>query len=249
MENIIKIFKSIDELSHFFALKLIARIRETPAGHFFSLVLSGGSTPRKVFEYLALNFRDHIAWQKILVFWGDERCVVPESDESNYKMAKESLLDQIPIPADNIFRIKGETDPHFESDRYAEVVRQHVPSYHNIPQFDFMLLGLGDDGHTASIFPANIHLFSNDKLYVVSENPFTKQKRISVTGKIINQAKTVVFLVTGESKAEIIYSVIEKKAGWDKLPASLVRPENGELLWLLDKEAALRLNITRDTSH
>jgi 6-phosphogluconolactonase len=241
MENAIRIFKSIDELSQFFARKLAARIQETPAGYFFSMALSGGSTPRLVFAYLASNFRDHIDWQKILVFWGDERCVAPESDESNFRMAKESLLDHVPIPANNIFRIRGEADPSVESDRYAEAVLQYVPSHHNIPRFDFIMLGLGEDGHTASIFPGNTHLFSSDKLFEVAENPHTKQKRITATGKLINQAKYIVFLVTGESKAEMVARVIERKDRWEKLPASMVHPENGELLWLLDNQAASKL--------
>lgn len=241
MENAIKIFESIDELSQFFARKLAAHIRETPAGNFFSMALSGGSTPRLVFAYLALNFRDQIDWQKIRVFWGDERCVAPESDESNFRMAKESLLDHVPIPTNNIFRIRGQASPSDESDRYAEATRQNVPSYHNIPRFDFMMLGLGEDGHTASIFPGNMHLFSSDKLFEVAENPYTKQKRITATGKLINQARHIVFLVTGDSKAEIVARVIERKDACEKIPASMVHPENGELFWLLDDRAASKL--------
>ena len=241
MGSSIKICKSIDELSQFFALKLVALIREIPANAFFSLALSGGSTPRQVFSYLASNFRDQIDWQKIQVFWGDERCVAPESDESNFRMAKDSLLDYVPIPANNIFRIRGEANPSVEAGRYGEIVRQLVPSLQNVPQFDFIMLGLGEDGHTASIFPGDLHLFSSDRLFVVAVNSQTKQKRITATGKIINQAKSVVFLVTGEAKAEMVARIIERKDGWEKLPASLVHPENGEILWLLDERAAAKL--------
>lgn len=243
MEQSYRIFNSIDELSQFFAEKLASLVKEIPPGRFFSIALSGGSTPRLVFKYMASNFRDRIDWQKVLVFWGDERCVAPESDESNFRMAKESLLEHVPIPANNIFRIKGEADPNVEADRYAEAVRQHVPSTLNIPQFDFIMLGLGEDGHTASMFPGNLHLFSSDKLFEVTENPNTKQKRITATGKMINQARHVVFLVTGESKAEMVSCIIERKDDWQKLPASKIHPENGELLWLLDDRAAMKLNV------
>jgi 6-phosphogluconolactonase len=238
----IKIFKSVDELSHFFAQKIADDLQQIPPGNYYSIAFSGGSTPRKVFEYIALNFKDRIDWQKVRIFWSDERCVDPESKESNYRMAKESLLDMVPIPAKNIFRIHGEADPTSEAERYSEVIRKNVPLFGTIPQFDLMMLGLGDDGHTVSIFPGNLHLFDSTKLCEVAVNPYSKQKRISITGRIINAAKTVVFLVTGEAKAEMVDRIIEKKDGWEKLPASMVNPINGNLLWLLDRQAASKLN-------
>jgi 6-phosphogluconolactonase len=241
MEKLIRIFKSIDELSQFFAEKLAISVNETPAGSFFSIVLSGGSTPRLVFNYLAANFRDSIDWQKVQVFWGDERCVPPESDESNFRMAKESLLEHVPIPAKNIFRIRGEADPFVEADRYSELVRQQLPSVDKIPRFDFLMLGLGEDGHTASIFPGSLDLFSSDLLFEATQNPYSKQKRITATGKVINHSKTVIFLVTGESKAEMVARIIERKEGWEQLPASMVHPENGELIWLMNDKAAIYL--------
>ncbi len=241
MGKIIHVFSDMEELSLFFARKFADSIRETPDEQYFSLALSGGSTPRKVFEYMALHFREKLDWRKVLIFWSDERCVPPGSDESNYKMAKESLLDHISIPSGNIFRIQGEADPVVESSRYAEVIRRHVGAHHNIPRFDFLMLGLGDDGHTVSLFPDNLQLFGSDKLCEVSEQPVSKQKRITLTGQIINQAANVVFVVCGASKADMVARVIEKKEGWELLPASLVSPGEGELLWLLDKGAAGRL--------
>lgn len=245
MNNSIRIFKNIDELSLFFAHKLFAKTQATTSGKRISLVLSGGSTPRRVFDYLALNFKDKIDWQKVLIFWGDERCVAPENEESNFRMAKESLLDLIPIPDKNIFRIKGEMDPYTESLLYADKVRENIPAKNNIPQFDFLMLGLGDDGHTVSIFPGNLHLFNSDKLFDVAENPYSKQKRITATGKIINNSATIIFLVTGESKAEMVARIIEKKEGWEELPAAKVHPTNGELIWLLDEKAAMKLKIDK----
>jgi 6-phosphogluconolactonase len=238
MQKEIRIFSSIQELAQFFAEKLAFSVNGTPAGSFFSIMLSGGSTPRLVFNYLATNFRNRIDWQKVKVFWGDERCVPPGSDESNFRMAKDSLLDHVSIQENNIFRIKGEADPTTEAKRYEEVIRQNTPLIQNIPRFDFIMLGLGEDGHTASIFPDNLHLFNSDKLFEVTEHPLTKQKRITATGKIINNSRTVIFLVTGESKAEMVARIIKRKELWENLPASLVNAENGELLWLLDEKAA-----------
>ncbi|MDX2443132.1 MAG: 6-phosphogluconolactonase [Bacteroidales bacterium] len=241
MEKSINIFKNIDELSGFFAQHLKTKVKAIPEGQFFSIALSGGSTPRAVFQYLALNYKTQIPWKKILVFWGDERCVPPESEESNYRMANESLLDQVPIPGSNIFRIMGEARPSNELERYAKLVRQHITLVNGIPQFNFIMLGLGNDGHTASIFPGNLDFFNSEKLFEVAEHPQTKQKRITATGKLINQALNVAFLVTGESKAEMVNIILGHKEDWQKLPASLVHPKDGELIWLLDDKAAFML--------
>lgn len=243
MDKIVKIFKGVEELSHFFAQKIADDIQQKSSGNYYSIALSGGSTPRKVFEYMALNFKDQINWRKAQIFWSDERCVGPENEESNFRMAKECLLDRVPVPAINVFRILGEAVPSEEAERYSESIRQQLFNQNNIPQFDLMMLGLGDDGHTVSIFPGNLHLFESDRLCEVAVNPYTKQKRITVTGQIINQAKTVIFLVTGEPKAEMVARIIEKKEGWDKFPASMVNPVKGNLFWLLDEQAANKLSV------
>jgi len=244
MNKTVSIFKSISELSDFFAFQLIQRIKEIPADGYCSVALSGGSTPRQLFSHLASNFRESIDWKRILIFWEDERCVPPDSDESNYRMAKESLLENVPIPAENIFRIQGEADPAAEAKRYGEIIRKHVPSVNNIPEFDFMMLGLGEDGHTASIFPGNLHLFSSDLLCEVAMHPVSKQKRVTATGMLINSSYNIIFLVTGKSKAEMVSNVIEHKNGWEKLPASHVQPINGKLYWLLDENAAVNLYLS-----
>jgi len=238
MKKKIKIFNTVDQLSQYFAKKLIKGLRKTPEGAYFSIALSGGSTPRAIFQYLALHFKDIGGWEKLLVFWGDERCVPPDSDDSNFKMASESLLNQVPIPKDNIFRIKGEDNPLDEARRYSDMIHKKVPSKKGSPLFDLVMLGLGTDGHTASIFPGSQHLFESDQLCKVAQHPESLQTRITVTGKVINQARTVAFLVTGEAKAAMVSTLLERKDGWEKFPASQVRPENGKLLWLLDEAAA-----------
>ncbi len=241
MEQSIRIYNNIKELADAFAGILIADINNLPEEEYFFMALSGGSTPGRIFQHLATDFNEKINWQKIKLFWGDERCVGPENEDSNYKMAKKNLLDSVPIPSTNIFRIKGEADPETEALNYEAVVKQTLPSRSNTPQFNIIMLGLGDDGHTASIFPENIELFISDRLFLKSVNPYNKQIRISATGKLINYAKKVIFLVTGESKAEKIAQITHRKPGWEKLPASLVQPVNGDLIWLLDIAAAKKL--------
>ena len=238
MTTTIKIFETVEELAQYFVSLLILRIGETPNNRDFSWMLSGGNTPKVIFNKIASTSGNTINWNRVLVFWGDERCVGPDNLDSNYKMARENLLDHVPIPCSNIFRIRGEAPPEFESDRYAEQFRQHVKTFEGSPQTDFLMLGVGEDGHTASIFPANLHLFGSNKLFELSEHPETKQNRITATGKIINHATTVVIIATGEGKALKVAQILNHSTGCDTLPAALVHPENGEVVWLLDRKAA-----------
>lgn len=244
MKESVRVFSTIEKLSLYFAKTLSEYVSKTPKDRFFSLALSGGSTPKVVFEFIALKFNSNIDWCKVLIFWGDERCVSPENDESNYKMANDNLLKHIPIPDENIFRIKGENDPLNEAKQYSEIVSKHIPYVNTNPQFDLFMLGLGEDGHTTSIFPYNIHLFNSKNLFEVSEHPVTKQKRITATGMIINNSKVVSFLVTGKNKSEKVCQIIENRNEWKFYPASRVDPKNGMLIWLLDNFAAERLDPT-----
>lgn len=239
----IQISKSIEELSEAFAQILIGKVNDSH--DHFHIALSGGSTPKNIFEYLAAHHQNTINWNKVKFYWGDERCVPPTDIESNYKMAYDSLLSKLQITASNILRINGENDPALEAKRYSEIVKKLLSPKNNIPKFDIVMLGLGEDGHTASIFPGNIELFNSENLFEVSQHPETKEKRITVTGRIINNAKQVFFLVTGENKSDRTVQIIEKKNGWQYLPASLVQPMDGELIWLLDYLAAQKLNNSK----
>lgn len=241
MKPTIKIFNNMDKLSLYFGELLKQQIDELSEGETFSMALSGGSTPKAVFSYLAEHFKKEISWEKVQLFWGDERCVPPGDKESNYRMAKESLLDQVPIPESNIFRIKGENDPHEEALDYKKVVEQNVSMVEVMPVFDLFMLGMGDDGHTASVFPDHPELFRSDKLFEVALHPETGQQRITATGKLINHARMIVFLVTGESKATVLANILNKTGDWVRFPASMVHPHNGKLYWLLDKGAASKL--------
>jgi 6-phosphogluconolactonase len=242
MHKTVEIFKNTDELSDFFGHFILTGMQNMPEGQLYSLALSGGSTPKAVFAYLAANFKDQISWGKLCIFWSDERCVPPDSAESNYRMAKESLLDHVPIPTTQIFRMMGENDPAAEAERYEKVLQENIPGTGRMPAFDLLMLGLGDDGHTASIFPGNLAPFQSTKSVEVARHPQTKQQRITLTGTLINQAHTVAFLATGAGKAEKVVTVVEHQTGWEALPAAHVHPVDGNLLWLLDETAGQHLS-------
>jgi len=202
------------------------------------IALSGGSTPKIVFEELASRNIPKETWRKINLYWGDERCVPPDDDDSNYKMTVTHLLSKIAIPEENIHRIKGENSPEDEAGRYAEVLKTYLPNINNTPRFDLVILGMGDDGHTASIFPHEIELWHSERLCEVANHPETGQKRITITGELINNATTAAFLVTGISKAEKAAEIIDSNGNFRDYPASLVAPNSGNLLWFLDEAAA-----------
>jgi 6-phosphogluconolactonase len=234
----IKIFPTVEKLARSIAELLQQNADKTDDNDFYSIALSGGSTPNKIFRYLSENFKDKINWAKIKIFFGDERCVPPDNEDSNYRMAIESLLKNISIPKENIFRIKGENIPVKEAARYAEVLKNNLPLLNGIPQFDLILLGLGEDGHTASIFPNQVNLFYSVRLCEAAVHPQTKHKRITLTGKIINNSKHVLFLVTGKNKASVLSKIFDVNNSRSEYPASLVNPKNGKLTWFLDIEAS-----------
>lgn len=235
----IQISESVEKLSEQFAQLLIDKINKSKNN--FNIALSGGTTPKNIFEYLAAHHQNTIGWHKVKFFWGDERCVPPTDSESNYKMAYESLLSRLQIPASNIFRIRGENDPQYEATEYSEIVKKQLPQINKIPKFDLIMLGLGEDGHTASIFPNQKNLLDSDKIYATAVHPETGQKRITLTGKVINNASTIVFIVTGKNKAQVVDEIINQKDNYKNYPASFIQPHNGELYWLLDKSAASQI--------
>ncbi|MCK9280588.1 MAG: 6-phosphogluconolactonase [Melioribacteraceae bacterium] len=234
----IKVFNSGKLLADFFANEILNKLESIDEKEYLSIAFSGGSTPKKVFEYISKNYSDKIAWEKVRIFWSDERCVPPDNEESNYKMAYDSLLKNISIPEENIFRIFGETDPLLEVIRYKIVLKGNIPLINKIPSFDMMMLGLGDDGHTASIFPNNISLFSSEEICINTQHPETGQERITLTGKLINNSKNVYFFVTGKGKAKIVKEILSEDNSNKNYPASLVEPVDSNLYWLLDKGAA-----------
>lgn len=202
------------------------------------IALPGGSTPHKFFQYLSGPISDEINWNVIHFYWGDERCVPPDHPDSNYGMTNKALLNKIDIPKYNIHRIYGESEPEKEVLRYSEEIRANVPSNNqNLPQFDWIILGLGTDGHTASLFP-HISLSSTTKqICTIATQPQSGQKRISLTLSILNNAKHISFLVTGKSKAQVVASILNEDPERYKYPAANVAPSRGILEWYLDQEA------------
>ena len=208
------------------------------------IALSGGSTPKEVFKELAEHFKNKVDWSKVQFYWGDERCVPPDDEESNYKMANEYLFSKIEFPLANIQRIKGENEPAEEATRYSDLLEKNLPKFNMQPQFDLVILGVGDDGHTASIFPNQINLWNSKAYCEVAEHPETGQKRVTLTGNIINNAKEVAFLVTGANKAKKVLEIIEKEGNYNTYPASLVEPRSGGLNWFLDADAAKFIELS-----
>lgn len=211
---------------------LIANRKEVHIG------LSGGSTPKIVFDELATSFQEDIDWSHVHLYWGDERCVEPTDEQSNYRMTVEHLISKINIPETNIHRMKGENDPGYEARRYGAILDEMLPKANGLPHFDLVILGMGDDGHTASIFPHEIDLWHSDNVCEVAVHPDSGQQRITITGGVINNADTVVFLVTGANKAEKFNEIQNQKGNYKSYPAHLVNPASGRLLWFLDEAAA-----------
>ncbi|MCW3806569.1 6-phosphogluconolactonase [Plebeiibacterium marinum] len=230
----LKIFDTKQKLAGYFGDILLSRLS---TNNKFTIALSGGSTPKAIFDVLVSQYKDKIDWNKIHLFWGDERCVGPDDAESNYKMTYDHLISKVPIPQTNIHRIKGENEIDAEAKAYEQHLKHTLPIVNGIPQFDMVLLGMGSDGHTASIFPHQINLWDSADLCVPAWHPESGQRRISFTGKTINNAKEIFFLITGKDKAEKLNEIINKKAGYKNYPASLVDSP----VFLIDKDAGALL--------
>jgi 6-phosphogluconolactonase len=238
MESEIRIFPTPFELAEAFAGEFVSLARAAEKeGKVFTVALSGGNTPGLFFSVLADHFSNAVNWNMIHLFWGDERCVPADHSESNYGTVRHILLEKIDIPGSGIHRIRGENSPLKEALRYSEEIKDHTLLRNGLPVFDIVLLGLGEDGHTASIFQGANSSFGSENICEVAAHPFTGQKRITITGSVINNALNVVFLVTGRNKASVVEKIIRKRKTADKYPAYHVKPVNGRLAWYLDREA------------
>jgi len=210
----------------------------------FSVALSGGSTPKSLYEFLAQDASaDDLPWDKIHFFWGDERAVPPDHPDSNFLQASSTLLEPRLIPAENIHRIMGELDPKTAAAFYQEEILAWFKD--TPPRFDLVLLGMGTDGHTASLFPGSQALQDSQQNQWVTANqiPQLSSWRITFTAKLINAAEQVVFLVTGQPKAETLFKVLEGPNLPNKYPSQLINPHNGSLIWILDQAAASMLTL------
>lgn len=210
----------------------------------FTVALSGGSTPRALYELLAGDeFRSLVPWSNAHLFWGDERWVPPDHAESNYRMARQALLDRSPIPAGNVHRMPTEhEDPAGAAAEYARTLKAffRVPAG-ELPRFDLILLGMGEDGHTASLFPGTAALGESQRWVMANYVEKLGTYRLTLTVPVINQAANVVFLVSGNSKAAVIRDVLEGEYQPHRLPSQLIRPFAGRLRFILDRAAAKEL--------
>lgn len=218
--------------------KEIIKLTQQSAQRRFNIALSGGNTPKKLFNYLSEKYANAIQWERIHFWWGDERCVYPDDEQSNFKMANDLLFSKISIPKENIHRIRGENDPEEEALRYENEINDSLNHRGEIPVFDLVILGLGEDGHTASIFPGNLDIFGKDRVCIATKNPHTGQNRITLTGKVINNANRITFMVIGKEKSKRIAEIMNNDDAAKELPAYYIEPKNGSLIWYLDEDAS-----------
>jgi 6-phosphogluconolactonase len=236
--------RDLEELSRKAAAEFVRQSNErsAAAGHFV-VALSGGSTPRALYSLLAsAEFQSQVPWDRVHFFWGDERCVPPDHPDSNYRMAFETLLSKAPVLEENVHRIEAELVPEAAAARYEKTIREFFSLVDSAwPAFDLVFLGLGDDGHTASLFPGSEALEEARRLAVAVYVEKLKAHRVTLTPPVLNHAANIFFLVAGESKAAILTDVLEEKRGSESLPARRIDPQGGRLVWFVDRAAAARL--------
>ncbi|MBN1159602.1 MAG: 6-phosphogluconolactonase [Bacteroidales bacterium] len=216
--------------------------KKSKSGPTITLALSGGNTPGMFFRQLASwneeNKTSRIDWSRIHFFWADERCVPPMHPESNFGMAHSSLLSSIELKPEQIHRIRGENNPASEVERYSDEIMDILPVMNGLPVFDQIFLGLGEDGHTASIFPGRPDLLQSGNICELVRHPVTGQHRISLTMKTINNARRIIFVVTGRAKSNVIAEIADHSSTSEQYPAYWVRPVHGTVEWYLDQQAA-----------
>jgi 6-phosphogluconolactonase len=212
----------------------------------FTIALSGGSTPKNLFNLLATNARTVFPWDRTYFFWSDERHVPPTDPESNYRMAEEIMLSKIPVNAGNVFRIAAENpDAAAVAEAYEQTLRKFFQLQPGqVPVFDLILLGMGPDGHTASLFPNTAGLQEKTRLVIANWVDKLKANRLTMTLPVLNSAREVAFLASGTDKAQVLRTVLEEDAPPEQYPAKLVRP-TGRLIWFVDRAAASQLTNTK----
>jgi 6-phosphogluconolactonase len=202
------------------------------------VAISGGSTPRRLYELLGVApYRDQVDWQKVHFFWVDERCVPKEDEASNFKIAFDRLLSKVPIPNENIHRIKSEEDPEKAARDYEGDMKKFFGAS-GLPVFDLVLLGMGEDGHTASLFPGSKSLQERARLAVPVYLGGSYGNRITLTLPVLDNAAQILFLVAGSSKATVLSEILSDGKRKGEFPAERIRPVKGRVIWLIDREAA-----------
>ncbi len=251
---IVRVFPDAEAVSRAAAEEFVRRAAEAIAARErFVVALSGGSTPKRLYELLAgPSLRSQVDWGRVEVFWGDERCVPPDNKDSNYHMAQEAMLSRLPIPPDRVHRMQAER-PDLDAaarDYQAMIARTFgvdagAPAP---PAFDLILLGMGPDGHTASLFPDTTALAETTRWVVVNHVPKFAANRLTMTYPLLNSALEVLFVVAGADKADRLAEILEGPADPRRLPSQRVRPANGLLAWYVDRQASARLTPTPDAA-
>ncbi len=236
-ERTIRVFPSPDDLAVAAAALFSETARAAVASRGeFRVCLAGGSTPKGLYRRLAGDLGRDVPWPSVCVYFGDERCVPPDHPDSNYGMARSALLDRLPVSPNGVFRIPGEFGLGTASDTYEQTLRETLIAPNS--RFDLVLLGLGTDGHTASLFPQTPALHVADRLCVEAMAPTAPKERVTLTLPILNAGRRIVFLVIGKEKAGVVHAVLCGPRDPDRLPAQAIRPIDGSLFWLLDESAA-----------
>jgi len=244
----IAIYPDIDSLSQHAAQYVVRIASESIAARGrFTIALSGGTTPRKLYILLGSElYSSQINWQQVYIFWGDERCVAPDNPDSNYYMAQEVLLSKIPIPALQVHRMPADqTDRNAASQAYTAEM-QSTFGTHAIPNFDLIQLGMGPEGHTASLFPHQASLHEAQRLVMPVSVPKPPPDRLTFTPPLLNSARNILFLVSGSEKAEALQAVLEGEYQPEEYPAQIVRPPDGEVVWMLYNAAAAKIQANHD---
>lgn len=245
MKPDIRIFKDLEELSRAAATFFVEQAAQSILGRGrFLVALHGGSTPTRLFQLLATDFREQVDWNSVHIFWGDERCVPPDDPGSNYAQAREMLLSHVPIVDANIHRIKGELGPAEASKDYNHILKEFASPPLAWPRFDLVFLGMGEDGHTASLFPGSPVDVSEPTLSVTAHYQDRPANRVTLTPVVFNSARMVIFMATGEKKADTLVEVLSDTHPRNPkvYPAERIHPEDGKLIWLLDEAAASKLS-------
>ncbi len=234
----VRVYPGVEALSRAVAASLAEVITSTVArGTACSLALAGGNTPRALYQVLAADYRVRIPWARVHVFWGDERYVPPDDPSSNYRMAREALLDHVPVPPHHVHPMPTQFPvPDDAARTYEETLRAHFPG--PWPRFDLILLGLGVDGHTASLFPGSSAVEECERWVVAARAPVEPSQRLTLTFPVLNHAANIWFLATGAEKAAAVHRTIRNVPEPAQCPAAGVRPDDGAVVWWVDNAAA-----------
>jgi 6-phosphogluconolactonase len=243
---LVRIFPTLSTMSRaaadFFSKQVKEAVTIQDTAH---VALSGGNTPATLFQLLAQSpYKESIPWEKIHFYWADERCVPPEDSESNYGQVWQSLLSKVPVPKQNIHRIKGELEPETAAQDYIYQLKQNVTGDLKWPILDYVLLGMGADGHTASLFPGQVNPAetTTPAIAVTADYMGRPANRVTLTPLVFNSARHILFLVSGENKAKALSEVLDGFYNPLNVPAQRIRPVNGDVTWIIDRAAAALLN-------